>query len=90
MSDAISPTADAGGVLPTAGMSLRELYQQLPPKEAADFLKVTPRYLEAKRHHGGGPKYIRLAKNRVRYRLKELIEFQEERLREHTAQEAAE
>ena len=72
---------------PAIGGSLRELYQQLPPPEAAKFLNVTPRYLEAKRNRGGGPKFIRLAKNRVRYRLKELIEFQEERLREHNAQE---
>ena len=53
------------------------LYRQVPPKNAADFLGVTPRKLEQQRREGGGPPFVRLSHKIVRYRMKDLIEYQE-------------
>jgi hypothetical protein len=39
----------------------------LTEKQAADYLKVTPRYLQYKRMAGGGPHYVKLSHRCVRY-----------------------
>lgn len=47
----------------------------LTTKEAADYLKLSPRCLEAYRVRGGGPPYIKLGgprSGRVRYAIEDL------------------
>jgi|TARA_Y100000310_G_C20454064_1_gene702177 hypothetical protein len=39
----------------------------LTEKQAADYLKVTPRYLQYKRMSGGGPQFVKLSHRCVRY-----------------------
>jgi len=63
-----------------------DLYRQVSTAEAADFLGLGARTLEKKRTRGGGPKYVAISRRCVRYRLKDLIDWQESKLRENTAQ----
>ncbi len=63
-----------------------ELYKQINTLEAASFLSVTPRYLEQLRQHGGGPLFVKVSPRCVRYRIQDLINFQEAHLRKNTVQ----
>ena len=53
---------------------------------AAEFLSVSPRTLATWRYRGGGPKFARLSSRCVRYRLSDLVEFAEARVRTNTAE----
>lgn len=44
----------------------------LTQQQAADFLSCSPRSLEAWRLRGGGPRFLRLGRRCVRYRLSDL------------------
>ena len=57
----------------------------LSPTEAAEYLNMTPRFLEARRTRGGGPPFIRISANRVKYLLADLQEFVAERRRTSTS-----
>ena len=57
----------------------------LGPGEAANYLDMTTRFLEARRSRGGGPKYIRIGANRVKYSLADLREWVSERRRTSTS-----
>jgi len=59
----------------------------LSTEQAAAWLGVTKRFLEASRLKGGGPVYVRLSRNLVRYRLEDLQEWVQERIRENTSQD---
>ncbi|MEJ1377275.1 MAG: DNA-binding protein [Candidatus Sedimenticola sp. (ex Thyasira tokunagai)] len=61
-----------------------DLYKQISTKAAAEFLGITPRKLEMMRQHGDGPVFVRFSPKCVRYRLKDLIEFQESHLCKNT------
>ncbi|MCP5426759.1 MAG: DNA-binding protein [Chromatiaceae bacterium] len=63
-----------------------DLYKQINTEAAADFLGVTPRKLEQMRQHGNGPEFVRISPKCVRYRMKELIAFQDAHLRQNTLQ----
>jgi hypothetical protein len=39
----------------------------LTEQQAADYLEVSPRYLQYKRSAGGGPKFVKLSHRCVRY-----------------------
>jgi len=54
--------------------------------EAARILGVTVRALEAWRHRGGGPLYIRISKRCIRYRQGDLQNFITERERSSTSE----
>ena len=69
--------------------NLLELNRQINTEAAAEFLGVTQRKLEAWRQTGGGPQYVRISRRIVRYRLCDLIEFQETHLRRNTSEAAA-
>ena len=58
--------------IPTA-----ELFKQLTSAEAAEFMNTSPFTLERRRRDGTGPKYLRINQCSVRYRLVDLIEYQE-------------
>ena len=44
----------------------------LTTEQAAEFLGLTPRFLEARRMRGGGPRYVNISKRAVRYSLTDL------------------
>ena len=56
----------------------------LKQPEAAAVLGVSQRTLEAWRHRGGGPKYIRISSRCIRYRLSDLLDWQQSRERLNT------
>lgn len=67
-------------------------YALIPDTEAAPFLDLKPRGLEAMRSRGGGPKFVRVSSRCVRYRRIDLKEWADGLLRASTAdigQEAA-
>ena len=55
--------------------------------EAGQLLGLKPQTLRARRTKGGGPRYVRLAPNRIGYRLSALREWLEAREYESSAQE---
>ena len=57
----------------------------LTPQQAAEHLGLTVRYLEARRHRGGGPAFVKISKTRVRYRIRDLNDFVSERVRTSTS-----
>jgi excisionase family DNA binding protein len=61
----------------------------LTPQQAADYLAVSPRTLEAWRINGGGPTYHRLTPRAVRYRREELDSWLAARAFRHTSEEPA-
>lgn len=59
------------------------LVKQVGSDKAANLLDISERTLEKWRREGGGPKFIRISHKLVRYRICDLREFQESRLREN-------
>ncbi len=59
----------------------------LTEREAADFLGVTSRCLQAWRYRGGGPKFVRISSRCIRYRQSDLREWTEARLRSDTSED---
>lgn len=57
----------------------------LTPKEAAEFLGLTPRFLEMRRYRGDGPLFIRISGRVIRYRREDLETWVGERVRSSTA-----
>ncbi|MES9868081.1 MAG: helix-turn-helix domain-containing protein [Sedimenticola sp.] len=49
----------------------------LTPKQAAEFLNVSEIFLIKSRYQGKGPVYLKISANRVRYRRRDLLTFQE-------------
>lgn len=47
----------------------------LTPMEAAELLTLQPSTLAEYRTHGKGPRFIRLSRNTVRYKLTDLLDF---------------
>jgi hypothetical protein len=62
----------------------RPTHPLLDQQEAADHLRMTPRFLESRRSRGDGPVYIKVG-NRVRYRLSDLDAWVEEQRRTSTS-----
>ena len=60
----------------------------LRESEAAAFLGFTPRALQAWRHQGGGPPFVRVSSRAIRYRRRELIEWASKRLKKPTTNAA--
>jgi hypothetical protein len=56
------------------------LNKQYTSAQAAEFLNVTPITLERRRRDGSGPQYLRINPSVVRYRLIDLINYQEQHL----------
>lgn len=57
----------------------------LTADEAAQYLSISPKSLEAWRTRGGGPRFVRLRSRAIRYRLNDLVEFVEQGLRASTS-----
>ncbi len=56
-------------------------------REAADFLGLTARCLQAWRYRGGGTKFVRISSRCIRYRQSDLREWTEARLRSDTSED---
>jgi len=52
--------------------------------EAAEYLRLTPRALQAWRYQGKGPQFVKISRRAIRYRLIDLEAFVEENLRRST------
>ena len=61
----------------TDKFSPADMYRQYNTQETAEFLGVHPITLERYRRAGTGPRYLRLQQNVVRYRLADIIQWQE-------------
>jgi predicted DNA-binding transcriptional regulator AlpA len=59
--------------------------RQVPSETAAEFLGVSLRKMEKMRREGDGPRFVRLSSKLVRYRICDLIEFQEQHLQANNA-----
>ena len=59
----------------------------LTETQAAEFLQVSPRTLQAWRVRGGGPRYQKLGRA-VRYQRRALVEWLEARTRRSTCEES--
>ena len=57
----------------------------LTPAQAAKYLGLTTRFLEARRYRGGGPPYIAIGSRVVRYQKAALDEWLSERVRTSTS-----
>ncbi len=58
----------------------------LKTKEAAEFLNLSPSFLEKARVYGDGPPFVRLGSRAVAYRLSDLTEWLEGRVRQSTSE----
>ncbi len=76
-----NPEADA-----TDSVIPGDLDVLLRQEDAARILDLTPRALEAWRHKGGGPRYIRISARCVRYRRADLQAWIAERERHSTSE----
>lgn len=54
-------------------------------KAAAEFLGVTVRFMQARRQHGGGPKFVRISSRCIRYRRIDLNTYANKHLRSSTS-----
>lgn len=53
--------------------------------EAAAFMKMTTRWFQAKRQHGGGPNHVKISQRCIRYRRIDLNAYSEARIRMSTS-----
>lgn len=54
-------------------------------QDAAAFMKMTTRWFQAKRQHGGGPIFVRISQRCIRYRRIDLKAYAERQLRLSTS-----
>lgn len=59
--------------------------QLMTEKEAAGILCYSPRALQNWRVRGGGPKYVKVNGNSVRYQMRDLTAWIEERKQKNTS-----
>lgn len=62
----------------------------LTARQAADYLGLTPRFLEMRRYRGDGPRFVSISKRCVRYRASDLRKFVAERVRTSTSDQGGE
>ena len=59
--------------------------RQVPQDSAAKFLGVSERKMEKMRREGDGPRFVRISNKLIRYRICDLIEYQESHLHENNS-----
>ena len=57
----------------------------LTEADAAELLKFTRRFLQARRVRGDGPPFIRISSRAIRYRREDLLAWLEQRVRTSTS-----
>ena len=62
----------------------------LDEREAANSYGLTPRCFQAWRARGGGPPFVKVSSRCIRYRVSDLEEWAQNRLRMSTADQGAE
>jgi hypothetical protein len=72
-----------------ASITASEPVYLLDERGAARYLGLEPRTLQAWRHAGGGPAYVRISSRCVRYRVVDLEAFVASRMAEHTSSVSA-
>ncbi|MEO6458941.1 MAG: helix-turn-helix domain-containing protein [Bdellovibrionota bacterium] len=60
--------------------------QLLTEDQAGSFLNLSVRTLQAWRHRGGGPQFVRISSRAVRYRMADLRSFTEAKIVSSTSQ----
>ncbi len=75
----------AADAAPLSGGSPDYWYCLIDENRAAEFLRLTPRTLQALRQKGGGPKFCRLSARCIRYRRHDLNAWNVSRLRSSTS-----
>ena len=60
-------------------------HELIPEGEAADFLGLTGRFLQARRQQGGGPRYVAVSSRCIRYRRHDLKFWADERVKTSTS-----
>lgn len=76
--------ATTGGVLPP-GQDVSYWHTLIDENEAAEFLGVTGRTMQALRQRGGGARYIFISSRCLRYRRVDLKSWAEARMRSSTS-----
>ena len=78
-------TTAADDQAPDLGSNPGYWHELIPETEAADFLDLTPRSMQAMRQRGGGPKFIRLSSRCIRYTRTLLKAWADARMRSSTS-----
>jgi len=68
---------------------LTEVDMLINERQAAEFLGVTKQCMSNWRYTGKGPRYVEVSRKCIRYRMKELKEFVEDRIRNSTSESSA-
>ena len=76
--------ATDGGDLPL-GQDPAYWHSLIPETEAAEFLNMTSRSMQAMRQRGGGPRFIRISSRCIRYRRVDLKTWADARMRSSTS-----
>ncbi len=76
--------ATDGGDLPL-GQDPAYWHSLIPETEAAEFLDLTPRTMQAMRQRGGGPRFVRISARCIKYRRVDLKSYADKRLRYSTS-----
>ncbi len=71
--------ATDGGDLPL-GQDPAYWHSLIPETEAAEFLNMTSRSMQAMRQRGGGPRFIRISSRCIRYRRTDLRAWADARM----------
>lgn len=58
----------------------------LTERDAADYLKLTARFLQERRMRGDGPAFVRISQRCIRYRFSDLEKWIAERVRQSTSE----
>ena len=78
-------TIESGNTGTKTEMSGQSSSRLLRQEDAARYLSVSPRALEAWRHRGGGPPAVFISKRCVRYRLSDLEDWIQAHVRASTS-----
>ena len=76
--------ATDGGDLPL-GEDPAYWHSLIPETEAAEFLDLTSRTMQAMRQRGGGPRFVRISARCIKYRRVDLKSYADDRLRYSTS-----
>ncbi len=76
--------ATDGGDIPL-GQDPAYWHSLIPETEAAEFLDLTSRTMQAMRQRGGGPRFVRISARCIKYRRVDLKSYADNRLRYSTS-----
>ena len=71
--------------VPEPGSDLGFWHELIDEKLAADFLDVTPRFLQGRRQRGDGPRFVRISARCIKYTRCMLKSYADARMRSSTS-----